>query len=257
MTIVAIVSVSGGVGKTTLAANLASIAGKRGANVLAVEWDPANRLGFHLGVGDSIDDGWASAFVHGQPWQQRAFRNSDAVTFMPFGRLNSSDRTRFEQVLVDEPHWLAQRLQSIDMQPDDLLLLDVERGPSVYMSQALAAADLVLVVMTPSPWFKLEVQTLKDELPEAAGKGLTVRYLLNFADPTRRSAADNTSTMLELLDQELLRYMVHRDESVPDALSANLSIIEFSPDSQASHDLQGLASWLQGLAHTRWVQERS
>lgn len=246
MPVVAIVSVSGGVGKTTLVANLATVVSKRGAAALAVEWDPANRLGFHLGVSDSSDDGWVCAQVHGQAWQERAFRNSDAVDFMTFGHLNSADRTRFEQLLVDQPNWLAERLQRIDLPADGLIFLDVERGPSVYMSQALAAADIVLVVLKPSPWYQLEIETMQEELPSGLGAGmpLSVHYLLNFADPTRRTMAHNTAMMMELLGTDLLSHMIHRDEAVPEAVAANLAVVEFAPDSQASHDLHGLASWL-------------
>jgi chromosome partitioning protein len=243
MPIIAIVSVSGGTGKTTLAANLATVVSKRGLPALVVEWDPANRLGFVLGEKATFQDGWVSTVVRGSAWNEQASRNSDAVDFLPFGHLNSADRTRFEQLLVDDPVWLSDRLRSIELADDALVFLDVERGPSVYMSQALIAADFVLVVMVPSPWFQHEIQTMQDEVV-GSGKDLAVHYLLNFADPTRRTSANNAALMLKQLDTTLLHYMIHRDEAVPEALAANLAIVDFSPDAQVSHDLQGLASWL-------------
>lgn len=247
MPIVAIVSVSGGAGKTTLAANLATVASKRGQPVLVVEWDPANRLGFLLGTTNTISEGWISAHIQGSAWHETALRNSDAVDFLAFGHVGSAERTRFEQLLLDDPNWLRDRLRSIDIADETLVLLDVERGPSVYMSQALLAADCVLVVMAPSPWFQHEFQIMQDEVL-AAGKSMPVHYVLNFADATRRTAANNAALMVKMLDNNLLHYMLHRDEAVPEALVANAAIVDFSPDSQVSHDLQGLTSWLLDAA---------
>lgn len=246
MAIIAIISVSGGVGTTTLTANLATIIGKRRGHVLAVEWDPANRLGFHLGVSDRIDQGWVTAYVNDLAWHERALLNSDQVTFLPFGRLNALSRVCFEQWLVDNPLWLAQRLDSLDLPPGQVVVMDVERGPSVYMTQALRVADLVLAVIPPSPWFKQEIQSFRDQLADAGefGHKLNLHYVLNFADPTRISTAAYTALMMDNLGEALLPYQVHRDEVVAEALAANQSIFDFAPDSQSSHDLQGLANWV-------------
>lgn len=247
MTVAAIISISGGVGKTTLTANLAAILSKRGIKVLVVEWEPANRLAFHLGVREPIDEGWVAACINRKAWNETAYQNSDNVTFLPFGQLNSAERTQIEQLLIDQPGWLAEQLSKIDLGDDCLILLDVERGPSVYMTQALTAADLALLTMKPTPCYNLEIDYLQQELRSLVRKlsdPLEVKYLLNFADPTRRASADNAAAMMQALGDDLLHYLIHQDEAVPEALAGNAAIADFAPHSQASHDLQGLASWL-------------
>ncbi len=247
MFIVAIVSVSGGVGRTTLAANLAAIISKRGRPVLVIEWDPANRLGLHLGTRVLPEDGWVSEVIRGGAWHERAYRNSDGVDFLPFGQVRQPERICFEQQLGQDQLWLDRQLRNIDFPDEALVLIDVANGPSIYMSQALAAAGGALAVITPSPSFALEIDALEDELTgllEFSGKKLPVNYLLNRLDPTRRLSFDMSSMLRSRLNEQLLRYMLHQDEAIPEALASNLSVTDYAPDSQANHDLQGIASWL-------------
>ena len=56
MKVITVVSAKGGVGKTTLAANLASVLAARGRRVIALDLDPQNALRLHFGIPlDSID----------------------------------------------------------------------------------------------------------------------------------------------------------------------------------------------------------
>ncbi len=61
MKVVTVVAAKGGVGKTTLAANLASVVAASGRRVLAVDLDPQHALRLHFGIPLNTIDGLSSA----------------------------------------------------------------------------------------------------------------------------------------------------------------------------------------------------
>jgi cellulose biosynthesis protein BcsQ len=68
MNTVAIVSTTGGAGRSTLTAELASLLAQRKHPALALECDPANVLGFHFGMRDSR--GWPRCLSRRtDPWR--------------------------------------------------------------------------------------------------------------------------------------------------------------------------------------------
>ncbi|MBM4201659.1 MAG: cellulose synthase operon protein YhjQ [Gammaproteobacteria bacterium] len=247
MFVTAFLSAQGGVGRTSISANLAAILASRGRTVVVIEWDPANRLAFHLGSSQPPERGWIQSAVESGPWHEAALENSDGVLFLPFGAPAEQPRRALEQMLAAEPSWLARRLETLDLASDAHVMLDVSRGPSVYVDQALVAADLAIGVLRPFPTFALDVAVLDT----AAQRIRELYYLLNQVDTTRRLTRDILLILRSQLEERLLRFAIHRDESVPEALAANASVATYAPASQAGHDLQGLASWLIGHAAER------
>ncbi|MDD5033494.1 MAG: cellulose biosynthesis protein BcsQ [Methylococcaceae bacterium] len=251
MYIVALVSTQGGVGKTTITANLAAAIGKRGHAVLALDWDPANRLGLHLGLDQAPLQGLAQQSVSGGHWNEAAYHNSDNVDFLPFGQLCEESRLAFERLLCGDKLWLARRLEELEYPRNGVVLVDTMRAPSPYLTQALQVADRVLSVMTPAPTFQLDIEAMEKFLIELGeGHSLLLRqnYLLNQVDTTRRLTREIITVLHAQLEQRLLRYMIHRDEAVPEAIACNASVADHAPLGQADHDFQGLASWLLAQA---------
>ena len=249
--VTAFVSAQGGAGKTSFVAHLGSILAARGIPVLAVEWDPANRLAFHLGSPAIPECGWVTLAAGHKAWQDAALENSDGVQFLPFGSLAESQRLEFEEALARDHTWLARALRSLDLPAGSHILLDVLRAPSVYLEQALLAADLVLGVLTPCPAFALDLALLDTASHRAA---VSLRYLLNGIDTTHQLSRDISLILRSELAERLLHHVVHRDQAVPEAIAANASLAAHAPDSQAAHDLQGLASWLTVYANERTAE---
>ena len=73
MKVIAVVSAKGGVGKTTLAANLASVLATSGRRVIALDLDPQNALRLHFGVPLDSIDGLSRATLSGDAWQSIMF----------------------------------------------------------------------------------------------------------------------------------------------------------------------------------------
>lgn len=255
MVIVAIASAKGGVGRTTITASLATILGKRGHPVLALDFDPQNALRLHLGLESGEQDGFARRSVSGHDWGEAAFCNSDGVNFLPFGEMSAEERPVFEDLLRHDSAWLTQRLAQIDFPHDGIVLIDTERGPSEYFRQALAAADFTLAVLLPDAASYLTIPAMErlhaEYLAGRQPRDAALGYMLNQVDATRPLQADILLMMRARLGERLAPYPVHRDETVAEAFAAETSVPDYAAYGQAARDLQGLATWLVEHAAAR------
>jgi cellulose synthase operon protein YhjQ len=243
---VALISAVGGAGRTTFTAQLASLHAQLGRTAAALEFDPHNQLGFCLGLEQVAEQGIASDSATGRLWCDSACRNHDGVVFLPFGQPTPAERARFETLLLSEPHWLAERLAEIDLNDDAVLLIDAARFPSAYASQACAAADLILVLLPPEPQALMALAPLRQQL---APLGKPVVFVPNKLDATQALKSDIMDLLRQRLGRLLLPYRVHHDAMVSEAWAAGRPVCEYAPRSQAAHDFNGLAGWLD-----RWMQ---
>jgi cellulose synthase operon protein YhjQ len=240
---IAFVSANGGVGKTALTANLASLLARRGQPVLALDFDPNNLLSLHFGLMPDEADGIAARLVDGGAWQQAAFSNAEGVRFLPFGELDELQRAAFGKRLGEDPEWLANRLDEIAMPDHTLALVDTPRLPSIYAQQAIAAADLVIAVVAADASCYAKLPALRRSIA-ASGKLAATYYVVNFADAARRLHNDIIAVLRMDLGERLLPYFIHHDEAVPESLASNRGLADYAPHGQAAHDMQGLAAWL-------------
>ncbi len=238
MKTVAIVSTTGGAGRSTLTAELASLLAWRKHAVLAIECDPRNVLGFHFGLREIPANG-LGAYLHdgsAAAWAGTGQRSDDGVLFVPWG-----DSTESGAIGRLPSNWLARQVAQVDLPPHGAILIDTAPWPSPYADQAIDAADLVLVLVPAQPETCLTLRRLVDSL---ATRGKTVRYLSTRLQPARQLHVDIIAMLQAMLGQAMLPYHVHEDSSVPEALSRSESFSRSTPHSQAAHDMNGLASWL-------------
>lgn len=123
MFIVALCSTCGGVGRTTVTAELSSALGRKGRRVLAIDLDPQNMLGLHLGI-NLLSDGLATS--SGDTWMETSWRTSDGVDFVPFGNPSADVAWQLEVELKRDPGWLSQRLPGL-ISPTRALCLLIAR----------------------------------------------------------------------------------------------------------------------------------
>jgi cellulose synthase operon protein YhjQ len=251
MKTVAIVSTTGGAGRSTLTAQLASLLAARKHPALALECDPRNVLGFHFGMRETPADGLGAYLDTASPgaWARAGQRSDDGVLFVPWG----SGGAGLAQANV-APDWLLRLLAQVDLPPHGVTLIDSAPWPSPYANQAISAADLVLVLAPAQPETCLTMRRLVDAL---AAQGKTVRYVATRLQPARQLHADIVALLQAMLGQAMLPYHVHEDSSVAEALARSESFCRSTPHSQAAHDMNGLASWLSAWIDSAEQESRS
>ena len=245
----AVISLAGGVGRTTLTAALATLAARQGQSSLAVDWDPQNLLALHFGLEQPPAQGLAANDANGRPWQDSALRSAEGALVLPFGRLNLEQLRDWYPQMARQRGWLAERLAQID-RPDPTSVavwtfIDTPRSPSLLTEQAMLAADAVLLVLRADPG---AVALLPEALAMAAAKPLVA--LLNGFDASRPLQQGVRSALQARLGSRLAPHVVHRDEAVPEAFARQVALSDAAPHAQATHDLHGLLRWLGGRFDT-------
>ena len=248
--VVAVVSVSGGSGRTTVAANLAHSLAVTGRRMLAMDLDPQNQLALHFGVDPDTRIGMGHANVSVRDVTSFVERQMGAAV-LPFGTLAEATLAEMESRLQEDDNWLRLRLEAFAPSDAEFVLLDVPAGRGPWMRQALAVADQVVVVLSPTPAAYASVPATELLLAEALGPkaAASAVYLVNGFDGRSVLQRDLVAGLRAALGERVLPMTIQRDESVPEALMQRRSILQHASDSQVTADYNQLGEWLLG----RWA----
>ncbi|NKJ48016.1 cellulose synthase operon protein YhjQ, partial [Burkholderia sp. SG-MS1] len=218
MKTIAVVSTAGGTGRTTLSAALAVLLARRGRQVVALDFDPQNMLGAHLGIDGLARAGLAQALLDENcAWHAHTWRNAEGVLFVPYGEVSLAHGARCDARLAAEPRWLASALAQLSLPPDGVVLIDTARYPSQQAAQALRCADLVLCVTPPEPG---ACATLVARLEDLRRDGAKLRIIVNRLNPARDMQRDVLAMLAAALGDGLpLAQRVHLDVAVPESFA--------------------------------------
>ncbi|MFO6418800.1 cellulose biosynthesis protein BcsQ [Hylemonella sp. W303a] len=251
--VVAVMGATGGAGATTVAAHLACALASQKRPVLAIDLSPTNALRLFYGMDWSQEQGWARQMLAGEAWQDAAWRDSRGRAFMPFGALpDDAAAERLAQTLRAHPRWLRDRLDEIQFAPGTVVVCDCPIAPAALRDQALTAADLALMVCAPDTLSYAQA-TGRIERGWAGAKGMSdapstgpsseTAIVLNGHDPARRLDRDIALLLRTGYKSVFAPTLVHRDESLREALACKQTVFDFAPTSQAAHDCAALATW--------------
>lgn len=247
MSIVAVVSMKGGVGKTSTTANLAAAMALQLGNgyVAAVDLDPQNSLHLHFGLGSSQLGGVCEMSVQGRCWDGVIAESSFGVLCLPYGNASENDREAFETILENAPDWLGDQLQRAGL-GGGVVLIDTPPGPSIYLKQVFACADIVVMVLLADAGSYATVPAMESWVNEMHSLRPQLRsvYVLNQMDSTASLNRDVAEVLRQHLDERLVHIGIHRDEAVGEALAFQQPVISYDPHCQATRDVRQLASWL-------------
>ena len=251
MSVIGVVSMKGGVGKTTVTANLATaLSSKLGAGrVCVLDLDPQNALHWHFDPADQSTNGICQGAPNGRaqdaqsPWHAAAQKNSSGVFVLPYGEANEAQRHTFERVLSDQPDWIGQHIRDAGLDENAVVLIDTPPGASVYLQQVFACADLVLIILLADAGSYATVPAMETWLAEKAADypHVTTRYVLNQVDRSQAINRDIADALCGHLGERVYGIGIHQDDAVNEALAFQQSVLVREPHSQPSHDFDRLA----------------
>lgn len=190
--VVAVVSLKGGVGKTTISAALAGALAPQGHG-FAIDLDPQNALRHHLGA--VSDEEESVEGLSGEDWQSSLCDGMVGVKMLPYGIVADKERRVFERRIENDNEWLNRQLIAMKLNTADTVVLDTPPGPTPYMEHALAVADQVVVVITPDAGSFLTLDQLDRQV-----EGIDhCSFIVNQFDASRTFCQD----MLEVLKRRL------------------------------------------------------
>ena len=259
MSVISVVSMKGGVGKTTLTANLAvALAARLGKNRVAViDFDPRSSLPWHIGLGNF--NGRTAppekGLVHISDVKNElkpesitdittfGYHSESGVVCLPFGDASEVQRKSFEKMLQRKASWLSDLIENAKLDRDYLVLIDTPPGHSVYQQQALKAADLSIAVLLPDAASYATLASMESEFSENPSVMPSV-YVVNQYDQRQALCIDVVKILRQDIGERLVPILISQDEGVREALALQKTCMQYDPHSQASHDIDQLSQWL-------------
>jgi cellulose synthase operon protein YhjQ len=148
MPLIAFVSPKGGVGKTTLAANVSAVLAAQGHEVLAMDLDPQNALRLHLGLPLHEESGYLTSLPDGADWRAALRPTRARVALLAHGTTDPKSALDLARLLLDRPDSLANPVREMLAEaPRRVVVLDAPPGPTPALSALLPLADLICVVL--------------------------------------------------------------------------------------------------------------
>lgn len=248
MSIIGVVSMKGGVGKTSTCANLAtalaSILGRERVSV--VDLDPQNGLHWHFGLDAPEAHGVCAQSLAQQHWGGIIFQSAFDVACLPYGAASEPQREAFESLLTQDLNWVGRQLKQTDLDQDAVVVMDTPPGPSVYLKQVFACADLVLIVLLADAGSYATIPAMESWIEEMSAQYPAIRtaYVLNQVDRGEVLNRDVADALRAHLGVRLAPFGIHTDEAVCEALAFQQPVLVYDPHGQASHDLANLALWV-------------
>jgi len=247
--IIAIVSGKGGVGKTTVSANLCAGLRRLGKSVLAVDLDPQNALRLHFGVSPRHVGGLARAVLAGDDWRASVVQGNTGDYVLPYGSIDESDRLDFEQDLREDPNLLRTQLGLLGLAEDCIVVLDTPPGASVYLTQALSAANAAIVVALPdaASYATLpKIMSLMKQYCSRRKNFLGYLLLINQVDRVKQLADDVTDMMIAKFGKKSIA-LIHQDQAIPEALAYSKDLQDYDPLSRGAHDMKNCVEAVERL----------
>ena len=240
MNLVYLSSPKGGVGRTTLTANLAFALQRLGHQVVVLDLDVQNTLRLHFGIPVNEYRGVVAQSYHHSDWREHIIETPGGVGLLPYGQATRQQRESFNALLRQETDFLALRLGSILHQPGCVTLVDLPAGPGSGLDAVKRLGGLGLVVMMADSGSAATLPLVEQDsyLGDEASKGAL--YIINQTYIRSRINRDCTAFFEQKLGDSLLG-QVHRDEAVAEAAASMKSIFDYAPNSAVVNDLEDIA----------------
>jgi len=107
MPLICVCSPKGGVGKTTLTANLAYSLARAGNKVLALDFDVQNSLRLHFGIPLADTRGYVAKATEQLDWSQSVLNVGTNLFLLPYGDATEAQSQTFETALRQDKNLLV------------------------------------------------------------------------------------------------------------------------------------------------------
>ena len=199
MPLICVCSPKGGVGKTTLAANLAWALARAGSKVLALDFDVQNALRLQFGVPLGDERGYAAKALELHDWSQCVLSAGSNIFVLPYGEVSEAQRQAFDERLTHDAHFLTRGLAALLNYPGLITVADLPPGPSPALKALTSLADMHLVPLladtaSMSALSHVEKQRLTGG---ALNAKLGHYFVINQSDNRRQVSRDVTALMEE------------------------------------------------------------
>lgn len=196
MRVVATFGIKGGVGKTSAAVNLASLAASEGRRTLLWDLDPQGAAGYLLRVKPKVKGGSIGLLTGRRDLDEAVKATSvDGLDLLPADVSIRGADTALQE--AKKPDKQLGRLLRTVRDDYDVVFLDCPPGLSLLSENVFAAVDVLLVPLIPSPLSLRTYEQLDEFLTHNARAGLRVHPFFSMVDGRKRLHGQVRAELME------------------------------------------------------------
>lgn len=227
----AIYSLAGGVGKTTICANLSRILCSMGERVLLIDASGSGLLPFYFGSSD-----FRSGF--------RTFEDPEGQ-YPPIKVLGETDEITTK--------WLDDAVKPA-MQTVQRVIFDLGPASMNILPQILCRSSVLLVPLLTDLNSILTVSRIEDSIGAMKARGMNVPspfYVFNLFDEQDPRDQEARKLISRQHQDHLLPGAIRYSHEFEDAIASRMTVADHAPDSEVVNDYTRLALWLRKVAPVR------
>ena len=230
-----LVSMAGGVGKTSLVATLGRVLSSMGEKVLLADTSAHGLLPYYFGARES------------RPDVVRTFSPPPGSPDAPVSMVNYvADRLQTDEagqtVLLDQ----------LDRDASDVnrILLDLSPASMWLVRRLGAYSPSVLVPISPDINSVLSINAMERALSGTAHGGRPVQpyFVMTHFDSSLPLHLDVREALRRQLGERLLTWTVRRSQVVSEALAEGMTVVDYAPEASVTQDYTRLAEWVRHLS---------
>jgi cellulose synthase operon protein YhjQ len=248
--VLAVFSLAGGVGKTSLVATVGRALSSMGEKVLLTDTTSHGLLPFYFGASE-LRQGTVRTF-------SPPSGSTDAPIYLVSYDIDhkGSDDAAQEQ--------LAEEIIN-NSRGTHRILLDLNVSSSWIVRRMSRLNPTILVPVAPDMNSVISLQTLEkffSGVNDGDGRPLQPYYVLNQFDTSLPLHLDVREVMRRQLGDRLLPFVIRRAPAVSEALAEGMTVVDYAPDAPVAEDYLNLATWLRtvaapataGFRNVRWSE---
>jgi len=233
--VLAVFSLAGGVGKTSLVATLGRVLSARGERVLLVDTAAYGLLPFFFGARDQ------------RPGLLRTFSPPIASGDAPI------------QMITLDPEMLDSEASTVEALTAEILkhargvsrvIVDLATASGATTRRVMRLSPQVLVPLVPDMCSVVSVSSIDAffEHNNGVSKPALPHYVLNQFDPSLPLHLDVREVLREQLGDRLLPFTLRHTPAVSEALAEGMTVLDYAPNSAVTEDFASLAGWVKSLS---------
>ena len=230
----ALFSLAGGVGKTSMVATLGRALASLGEKVLLTDTTSYGLLPFYFGAREL------------RPGVVRTFSPPSGSTDAPIYLVNYEVDRPGEQ----NPEWMADEITR-NSRGTNRILLDLGTGSASLTRRIAKLSPTILVPVAPDMNSVIGLSNVEKYFAgqtDSEGRPIQPMYLLNQFDASLPLHLDVREVMRQQLGDRLLPFVIRRSPAVSEALAEGMTVMDYAPGSPVAEDYMNLAGWLRSLS---------
>ena len=240
----AVFSLAGGVGKTSLLAALARALSSRAERVLLVDLSAYGLMPFFFGARDQ------------KPGQLRTFSPPTATADAAI-HMVTLDPEKLKQE-PSGPDALVREIQQ-HAHGANRILIDLPTASGAAMRRVLRLNPTVLVPLTPDMNSVVSVGAIEsffqNQMAQSNAQSQPL-YILNHFDPSQQLHVDVRNLLREQIGNRLLPFVLRSSPAISEALAEGMTVMDYAPGTVIAEDYLNLANWIRSLSAPAAVAPR-